>query len=449
MSSCNSSNLSGNLNVNSITQSGARLMMTIPIGGFSGGMVGVCPEACHGISAGDAIRYDTDADSVSYQKYVKAQADVAQHAEVIGIVESIEGVDASGSFSSGSVANVVLSGQIKYDTGKLVDATHVGSPTVTGASGGEDIYFLSEVTAGHLQNLAPSTPTTIAKPILQRADDGDFTAHVVNYIGYQIGGEIVGQGDDNNAGGGTIYVLDIPSGTNPVFDGDWFDMSQQNWLSVNTDDYAYQQGWPTYYTQYLTVFGLGYFGRRWLVTIKETPVSSDVNQRITTKNEVGALKVDATLSVMDRSAKVLYLTTVDRADIVVGEKLYCRSGSYTVESAKVTAFATGKREAGPVSSYRDINNQVRNIPSTVAMYIPSDAIASKGGTEGLRGFTVTVPAEVNLKSANIDDLKVGSTDAGKSIVDLVEVIDKMNTDLKTVIDKLSLAKTAHSGIKDT
>lgn len=74
MSSCNtSSNITTNTYVNNITHSGARLLMTLPLSGFSGGVMGSCPETCHGISGGDAIRYDTDVDSVSYQKYVKAQ----------------------------------------------------------------------------------------------------------------------------------------------------------------------------------------------------------------------------------------------------------------------------------------------------------------------------------------------------------------------------------------
>ena len=57
-SSCgNRSNLSGNLNVRSITNSGARLLMTHDISGFSGGRVSDY-IGDDGVTAGDAIRYD-------------------------------------------------------------------------------------------------------------------------------------------------------------------------------------------------------------------------------------------------------------------------------------------------------------------------------------------------------------------------------------------------------
>jgi len=44
-------------------------------------------------------------------------------------------------------------------------------------------------------NLAPSEPGTIAKPILQRMSDsaGSYNYQVLNYIGYQIGGDMIAE----------------------------------------------------------------------------------------------------------------------------------------------------------------------------------------------------------------------------------------------------------------
>ena len=129
MSSCNnSSNLIGNLNVNNITHSGARLMMTHPLSGFSGGRISQY-SGDDGITAGDAIRFNTieyhATTNPSGGKYVKAQADLAHTSEVVGVVEGVEGVNEDGTAKTDAVVNVVISGQIKFPTDKLVSATHI------------------------------------------------------------------------------------------------------------------------------------------------------------------------------------------------------------------------------------------------------------------------------------------------------------------------------------
>jgi hypothetical protein len=60
----------------------------------------------------------------------------------------------------------------------------------TGASGGNDIYFLSGTTAGALQNLVPSDINHVIKPIYQRAPHGTYSGSVVNYSGYKMGGDV-------------------------------------------------------------------------------------------------------------------------------------------------------------------------------------------------------------------------------------------------------------------
>tara|TARA_R110000824_G_scaffold262137_1_gene450907 strand:- start:887 stop:2254 length:1368 start_codon:yes stop_codon:yes gene_type:complete len=232
-SSCgNSSNISGNLNVRNITNSGARLLMTHALSGFSGGRVSNY-IGDDGITAGDAIRYDVtqylsdgETESPSYEKYRKAQADLAENAEIIGIVESVDD----------SVVNVVLSGQMIYPD-RLVNATHIDETLGTsGATGGNDVYFLSEVTAGAIQNLAPNTPTQIAKPILQQAADGTYTHHVVNYIGYQIGGSVVASVNYDSEPLAIKSFIDTPNSGGNMFtlnDNQWDANEKNNFAPLN------------------------------------------------------------------------------------------------------------------------------------------------------------------------------------------------------------------------
>ena len=116
-----------------------------------------------GVSAGNAIYYD-----VASGKYKQSKADNPATAEVFGIVESIDG---------SSNLNVVLYGSIG-----LTGFINISD----GGSGGHDVYFLSGVTAGKLQSLAPTDPNHIVKPVYQTAPHGNYTGVVVNYIGYRV-----------------------------------------------------------------------------------------------------------------------------------------------------------------------------------------------------------------------------------------------------------------------
>jgi|LauGreDrversion4_2_1035121.scaffolds.fasta_scaffold27394_3 hypothetical protein len=116
-----------------------------------------------GFSAGDAIHY-----SGICGCYKRSRADDPATAEVFGVVESL---DISG------IANVVLYGSIGL-TG-YIDMSD-------GGSGGHDVYFLSGLTAGKLQSLAPNTQDHIVKAVYQKAPHGNFTGAVMNYIGYKV-----------------------------------------------------------------------------------------------------------------------------------------------------------------------------------------------------------------------------------------------------------------------
>ena len=120
-----------------------------------------------GVSAGNAVYYN-----VVGATWNKSIANDYAKAEVFGIVESITGL----------TATVVIHGSIKLPTTEIYD---VGD----GGSGGNDIYFLSGITAGAIQNSGPTLSGTIVKPLYTVAPHSlsgiTFTGIVVNYIGYR------------------------------------------------------------------------------------------------------------------------------------------------------------------------------------------------------------------------------------------------------------------------
>ena len=384
MSSCNnsSSNLSGNLNVNSITHSGARLLMTHPLSGFSGGRASVF-LGDDGVTAGDAIRYDVDAASPSVNKYCKSKADMPGHAEVFGVVEDIDG----------EVVDVVLSGQIKFPNSKLVNATHIDPSGISGAAGGHDIYFLSEATGGAIQNLAPIEPTSIAKPILQKATDGDYTAHVVNYIGYQIGGQVIAEDPADELIGTVVDVLDF-GGTNSAHseNSDWFNLTKTNWLPVSTESEYYKQSTGSLYSKaYANTFNNGEYGRRIRVTLTTVPSAS----------------VDG---------KIFKQTRMDGTSFFQGN----------IEEIN-------KIRKSSQQSVEDIYGKDKIVQS-----IPSMQVTRDGGRRA-----VSIPQELTVTKLTIkDQLNVTSSTDSTTITDVGKVLRQINDDATDAMNKLNLTATS-------
>tara|TARA_R110002020_G_scaffold343102_1_gene557452 strand:+ start:1960 stop:3357 length:1398 start_codon:yes stop_codon:yes gene_type:complete len=464
MSSCNnSSNLVGNVNVNNITHSGARLLMTHPLSGFSGGKISQY-QGDDGITAGDAIRFNTvdyhATSNPSGGKYVKAQADLAHTSEVVGVVESVEGVNTNGTAKTDAVVNVVISGQIKYPTDKLLSATHIydfdadDTLLIEGASGGNDIYFLSEVTAGAVQNLAPITPTTIAKPILQRADDGDFTAQVVNYIGYQIGGEVVGTDEDYDAGGSYYTALNMGGGETILPPGNILISGSGSWLSINDEDLGYRIGQDTYYTAYNRVFNRGVLGRRWSCKTSTSPSSTNLNQTVTTKNSNGTTKFSGKVVSIDVQNNILYIETTNMEDIINGEILYTRRNErLTVSDALPVAFFTGSVPQKQ-TQVTDWNGVRKTIKEDVILKMKQDLNPQSRNNPQLeyKGPGVFVARELTVTKLNVlDELKAGSKSDGKNITDVVKAIRMHNDSLTTIenhVHKVSGVAQGSVPIKD-
>lgn len=124
------------------------------------------------ISVGNVVYYD-----VSGSTWAKSQANEAKKSEVFGIVESIGGI----------TATIVTHGSINIPANIL---NSVGD----GGAGGNDIWFLSAITGGHLQNLAPSSIGTIVKPVYynypHQFAGNTFSGYLINYIGYAAGGSV-------------------------------------------------------------------------------------------------------------------------------------------------------------------------------------------------------------------------------------------------------------------
>lgn len=109
--------------------------------------------------AGNAIRWDPTS-----QTYVKALADSAYDAEVLGVVESIDG----------TAFSVVYFGEIDLSS---------FSPSLDL----DAVYYLSPTTAGLLTTTPPTSAGHVIKPVLVRR--GNNVGIVINYLGVVIGGE--------------------------------------------------------------------------------------------------------------------------------------------------------------------------------------------------------------------------------------------------------------------
>ena len=425
-SSCgNSSNLSGNLNVRNITNSGARLFMTHDLSGFSGGRVSDY-IGDDGITAGDAIRYDVvenkpdGTSSPSYQKYRKAQADAPENAEVVGIVESIDN----------GVVNVVLSGQIVYPSSRLINATHIDETLGTsGATGGNDVYFLSEVTAGAIQNLAPSEPTRIAKPILQQAADGTFSHHVVNYIGYQIGGSVVASTEDDPNNLAMKSFLDMDGSL--VLMGNEFDMSKENYAPITTNDIDWPHRKKTFKTVAETRLKERNFGSRWCF-IANTAFSESLwlNKAVWFLNSLGGRegkgKVVQINDVNRSGIHCIYVTTTDWSPSnppPITLKLHSSSGeSILCTSAEEVGVALPiVRATNKTLGATDIRGNRVNITQGTILTLSSD-----------QGDIVAhVPDQVSVNDLTVTK-SVTLENATHSISDVTATIKALSDEMTTI-----------------
>lgn len=125
-----------------------------PSGGGGTGVGNQRPieQAGHGLAAGDWVRHDGTA-------YIKAQADSAGNAEVLGIVNAVDGTDAFTLASDGYVEG--LSG--------LAPGT---------------VYFLSPDAAGEMTASEPATVGQVSRPVFLAV--AATAGYILNYRGYVV-----------------------------------------------------------------------------------------------------------------------------------------------------------------------------------------------------------------------------------------------------------------------
>ena len=432
-----------------MTSSGARLIMTRGIEGFSGGVNTLGQDCgyglCDGVTAGDAVRFDMlpkladgTTDNPSYQKYVRAQADSAANAEVIGVIEDIDD----------GVVSVVLSGQIIMPSSRFTEATHIDpSSGTTGSDGGHDVYFLSEATAGYIQNLAPNTATQIAKPILQRADDGDFNAHVVNYIGYQIGGQVVASTDDEEENF-TMRNISIPEGETigPMGRGIYNLSIKGQFLPTNTLDLEFPIGGDVFSEAGKNRFSNNPYGARYRLVTKTSAVRSLFeNKAVSFRNSTGEkVWIGKCVAVGDQrnpNENVIWVTSVDSNDppISSGNTTIYGRGNERVEVTSYIKTAVALPYVNPsnaVGNFQDINGKrIATTQITVGKFIPDGGLSA-----------VTIPDKLECTSLTAENIVLENTQYKisdlftflRSVSDQVDSTDKeVNGSASTVSNSIS------------
>ena len=142
------------------------------------------------MTPGAVVRFDWTAGgdlSGSTGTYIRSKADNNENAEVVGVVESNDNGEikiVTGGYIN--IANDGIGSMFTYPTNPETGLT-------VGASGGNDIWFLSAVTAGHLQNLEPTGAGQVVKPVLQKVAHPDYNYQVMNYIGYSVAGDVLAE----------------------------------------------------------------------------------------------------------------------------------------------------------------------------------------------------------------------------------------------------------------
>ena len=146
-----------------LTQDTRRLAFTIKSSGD-----GYTMES--GITAGDVVRYNPKNNS-----YVKSKGDNETNAEVVGVVESVAGINFT----------IVSSGSIAYPTSRLNIILDEN-----GLTADRDVLFLDPATSGGLTgtiDIPTDTTSVIVKPVIQLAPHSVYNGMVMNYIGYKVG----------------------------------------------------------------------------------------------------------------------------------------------------------------------------------------------------------------------------------------------------------------------
>jgi hypothetical protein len=349
MPSCsNSSNIQASINTLSVTQGGSRLLVSIPY--------------VSGLTLGQVVRYD-----VASSGYTASRADLAETSEVFGVIESYD--------SNSNKFNTVIYGSISVNSSTLAD---MGSG---GGSGGNDIYFLSGVTAGKLQNLAPTDIDHIIKPVYQVSPHGSYTGVIVNYLGYRIGGEIQASFQNDTNLGSMQTLLG-----NSDFETGFLDASISHELPIA--DY------PEFYEKFETEYG---FVEK--ITVSESiPGSITANLAVTQTTS----SYSGTITSVDYANKHIYVLRRPNTDLA----------SLTKQISITTSSSTVKLTPTTTSVY-SVFTPIINLTQPIAVYGKdgSNVSVTQNVRVGIKvkpqGVQVAVPTNVTTASLKATELKIG------------------------------------------
>lgn len=376
MPSCsNSSNINSSINSLSVTQGGSRLLVSVPY--------------IAGLTNGQVIRYD-----VATTGYTASKADLAETSEVFGVIESYD--------ASSSTFGVVIYGSVNLDSSKFAD---MGSG---GGSGGNDIYFLSGLTAGKLQNLAPTDLNHVVKPVYQISPHGAYTGVVVNYLGYKIGGDIQASFLDAESIGNTQLVIG-----STTFEEGYVDASLSHELPIA--DY------PEFYAKYSTSYG---FVER-ITTTESIPGSVITNLPVTQTVSAYSGKIVS----VDYANKYIYVFRNPSASLASTNKQISIATSSTA-STKLTVSTTSI-----YSVYTPVVTLTQ--PLSISGKNGENLTVSQQIKIGLKvkplGVQVSVPNNVTAASVTATVLKVGTNE------DNVEtILDNFETRIAAIETRLRM-----------
>lgn len=350
MPSCsNSSNISSSITALNVIQGGSRLLAEVPF--------------VSGITAGTVIRYN-----VPTSGWTASKADNAESSEVFGVVESYDTATAK--------YNVVIYGSINLNSSVLAD---MGSG---GGSGGNDIYFLSGVTAGRLQNLAPTNLSHIVKPVYQAAPHGSYSGVIINYLGYRIGGDIESTEEDGDLGNIQIVV-----GSNNFSDG-YVDASISHELPI----VDYSEFYQKFGTQY------GYVEK---LTLVDTPGNSVVENLTVTQQ--GNPTYQGVITNVDRANNFIYVYKLPGTELAsTAQNLLITTNAGAVLPYPLTAAEIYATQSPVVKLPQPLIIEGKNtddiIPQTTKVGIKVKPL----------GVLVSVPQKVTVNSLTATTITLGT-----------------------------------------
>ena len=316
----------------------------------------------------------------------------------MGVVESID---------SDSM-NVVIFGQIEFPDGRF---NNIGTPA-DGASGGNDIYFLSPSTAGDVQNLAPSNETEVIKPILQTMDDGSNNAVVLNYIGYSVGGELASNDNSDSLIGTVLNVVD---GADSVIPPNFIEVSSKSQslkITEYPDAYAY--------------FGKTYGFTEVITLDSSTKISSTLSGGNATQITARANTYNARIISVD---SVNNKVTVERSgggtEVDTSKSLKINGRSYTISSSVVESF-TIPRVTSPNEFRFDVDGDAKTVEVKTYMKV-----------KNIRG--VTIPEKVTVRELEVTNKLTTQTASAAENDDLNDAVNTLNTEVTNIKNKLGIS----------